>query len=999
MYCFILGAGSPYKGVVPSSLIQLNRRQSVLDWQMDAFSVLDNPQICFLGGYHIEDVMAQYPNLNYVAIADWEKKTPVHTLCQAPWQDEESVVCYADTLFRKELLQKLCETPGDVIYVFDRTHSLNTYSDDEESQFEFLHVNDCGLIDPEGTKVEFTGLVKYTQKAIHYVRHLQASDVGTSIPDLLNLMMAQGLQVIGIDGTGLWTELNHQHDIAKFVLGTKSETLMRLSSVLQKGLICDQIQCTVKQWNKDSSSVLNNIRNKFPNQSLIVRSSAVSEDGWSSSNAGGYHSVLGVDSEDRIMLESAIGAVLASYGTSRAQDQILIQPQVQNVVLSGVVFTCMLETGASYYRINFDDQSSSTQSVTSGGQHELRTMIVYRTSIDLLKDNNPSIYKVLQVVEEVAQRLHYDKLDIEFAMNQSGDIYILQVRPITVDHYDFDITEERLLSQIRAACNQFHRVQKKTPAIVGDYTIFGVMPDWNPAEIIGVRPTPLAMSLYDYLITGDVWAKQRAMFGYRDVRPCSLMIAFCGQPYIDIRASLNSFIPSTVPDEDAEVLVNAYLKNLQTHPELHDKIEFDVAITVWTPNFQKLADRLLRPYGVTEIQVNRLEDALKKLTKRAFKRLSDDIQDIDLLEARLNSVEKSELDPLDQACMLLSECRSLGTLPFAHAARAGFIASSWLKSLLSMGIISQTQYDLFFSDIDTVSGAFENDFNDLKKGLCSLKTFMEKYGHLRPGTYDITVESYQENPDKYFLGFKQSQTNISEKVCDTEKIIFDVQTLREVDILLKRHGMDMTSDDFFSYCSDAIIAREQLKFVFTKCLSRAFDAFILYGDAEGISRDALSFLTFDDLSNLRKGVHTFTAIPSLVSMRRDLYKVTKMVELPLLLCQEADFYCFERPKVVPNFITMQQASGNVVVYHENMTYDLEGAVILIPQADPGFDWLFQYPIAGLITQYGGANSHMAIRSAEKSLPAAIGVGGSWYEMLRDVKHIHLDCAKRLIHHE
>ena len=32
------------------------------------------------------------------------------------------------------------------------------------------------------------------------------------------------------------------------------------------------------------------------------------------------------------------------------------------------------------------------------------------------------------------------------------------------------------------------------PYLRGKRSIFGVMPDWNPAEIIGVRPRPLALS-------------------------------------------------------------------------------------------------------------------------------------------------------------------------------------------------------------------------------------------------------------------------------------------------------------------------------------------------------------------------------------------------------------------------------------------------------------------------------------------------------------------------
>ena len=35
------------------------------------------------------------------------------------------------------------------------------------------------------------------------------------------------------------------------------------------------------------------------------------------------------------------------------------------------------------------------------------------------------------------------------------------------------------------------------------------MPDWNPAEIIGIKPKPLALSLYKGLITDSIWSQQR----------------------------------------------------------------------------------------------------------------------------------------------------------------------------------------------------------------------------------------------------------------------------------------------------------------------------------------------------------------------------------------------------------------------------------------------------------------------------------------------------------
>ena len=68
------------------------------------------------------------------------------------------------------------------------------------------------------------------------------------------------------------------------------------------------------------------------------------------------------------------------------------------------------------------------------------------------------------------------------------------------------------------------------------------MTDWNPAEIIGLKPKPLALSLYQELITDVVWAKSRKDYGYRDLTSNHLMNTFFGTPYIDIRIDFNSWI-------------------------------------------------------------------------------------------------------------------------------------------------------------------------------------------------------------------------------------------------------------------------------------------------------------------------------------------------------------------------------------------------------------------------------------------------------------------------
>jgi hypothetical protein len=78
---------------------------------------------------------------------------------------------------------------------------------------------------------------------------------------------------------------------------------------------------------------------------------------------------------------------------------------------------------------------------------------------------------------------------------------------------------------------------------------------------------------------------------------------------------------------------------------------------------------------------------------------------------------------------------------------------------------------------------------------------------------------------------------------------------------------------------------------------------------------------------------------------------------------------------------------------------LKGKIIFIENADPGFEWLFSCKISGLVTKFGGAASHMAIRCSENGIPAAIGVGEHLYDKLSHKKYLYLNCYEKIIEGE
>jgi phosphohistidine swiveling domain-containing protein len=90
--------------------------------------------------------------------------------------------------------------------------------------------------------------------------------------------------------------------------------------------------------------------------------------------------------------------------------------------------------------------------------------------------------------------------------------------------------------------------------------------------------------------------------------------------------------------------------------------------------------------------------------------------------------------------------------------------------------------------------------------------------------------------------------------------------------------------------------------------------------------------------------------------------------------------------------------GEVLVLERDVykVPDLEGKIVLIESADPGFDWLFSHGIVGFITCFGGANSHMAIRASELEIPAVVGVGEVLFECLKNANTVLIDCVNEKI---
>jgi choline kinase len=1000
--CIVLGAGKPHSGQTPTLLHEPVSGVRVIDWLLDALGV-SAEEATLIVGYQAEVIRKRFTDLHLVQNSAWEKTGSGMSLLEAKLDpDRPAFVCYGDVLFRAEIVDALERLDAPVAVAWDSAwqHRYAHRSAEDLQRCEKVVVTPEGAVTRLGADLpndwatgEFVGLVRFSAEAVARLTELQ-----TRLPEslrqchlsgLIEWLRNTGMTVGAVDVAGDWAEVNAPADIAHFVLGTKAETLRRLRGLISTARIQDQIAFTVADWQHDANGLLAAVQERFAGKRLVVRSSARSEDSFTASKAGAYTSLLDIDPQRD--LAEAVSTVIASYGAPCPEDQVLVQPMVTDVAISGVAFTRTLDRGAPYYVVNYDE-SGATDRITDGSCRDSRTLVVRRGArAGAVAD--PRLARLVAALQEIEELVGFDALDVEFAIDRQGHTHVFQVRPITVQPAAGRQADADCTAALDAARQVWRRLQAPEPHLPGGRAVYGVMPDWNPAEIIGTSPGRLAESLYRFLIMDDVWATQRAEYGYRDVRPHPLLVNFAGRPYVDVRASFASFIPAAVPDDLAGRLAAFYLDWLCAHPHLHDKVEFEVVPTCLGFDFERWRRRLSQA-GFAPDEIETLRRGLHGVTARGMTRTEGDLEAVRLLARRFEKFTPAKgSSSLERARVWLDDCKRLGTLPFAHLARSGFVAVTLLREAVAAGILSEAAKESFFSTVRTVSHELVDDACAVAAGRLAWESFVTRYGHLRPGTYDISSPCYAQDPERYLRPLVAQADEAS--LHAPQPAAWEAEKKNFFDAL-RQLALPAEPANVERFLRQAIEGREWAKFIFTRNLSAGLEAMAHYGEALGLSREELANVPLEEIMLPKDrfvdpAAHqTFLKEAAEQGLRKR--ELAMACELPPLLTAESDFDSFVLRAGAPNFIGSARVTAACRELRRGEESDIAGCIVLIAHADPGYDWVFGQGIAGLITMYGGANSHMAIRAAEFGLPAAIGVGEQLYRKLAQASLLELDSA-------
>ena len=515
------------------------------------------------------------------------------------------------------------------------------------------------------------------------------------------------------------------------------------------------------------------------------------------------------------------------------------------------------------------------------------------------------------------------------------------------------------------------------------------MPDWNPAEIIGRRPSPLALSLYKELITDNIWAMQRRNYGFKNLENHQLLNSFYGMPYIDIRIDFNSWIPCDLDKKLSEKLVNFYLKKFKKNPQFHDKIEFEIVLTCFSFTLKQRINKL--PNNIfSKIEKVKIFNSLKKINLKAYSELKEAPKKINLLKKKIKDISSSNLYPIDKIYWLLEDCKKFGTLTFASMARNGFIAIEFLNSMVDMSIINNKDKEDFLKSVNTIASEINIDLFKINK-----KKFIKKYGHIRPNTYDIDTKNYADGYKLYFNSKKNK-----EMILKKSKYYFSQEIKNKIKKHLIKNNHKVNVNELIFFIKESIRLREYSKFVFSKSIDEIFKNLKLIFRRINLSEKKIKYISIHTIKKLFNNVNYLDIIKILsseVEISKKEYERNKFIKLPSNIYDENNIYFFSQIKNEPNFTTNKNITADIIILKElNKFKNYNNKIVCIENADPGYDFLFSHKIKGLITNYGGLNSQMAIRCTDTGVPSAIGVGDQIFEKILSAQAVQLNCMNKTI---
>ena len=739
-------------------------------------------------------------------------------------------------------------------------------------------------------------------------------------------------------------------------IGGKAINLMRLKEI--PGINIPQFTVLPTGFSKsECEKAIALFLRDFASSTVAVRSSATKEDLDGASFAGMYltrlrvpaniSEVMAAVKEVRLSKDLKEKTVIhymreRRLGASNHGVAVIIQEMVSPDI-SGVIFSHSLNAHDGYYVISATNGLG--EAVASGLVNGELIRVARAIEFGGIQDD--WVAKLISATRAIENYFKNDSLDIEFAF-RDDTLYILQCRPIATSPRTLikQEDESRLVNQLNSICADI------SAHFNGD--VLGDMIDINPLELLGSNPSRLDISIFKCLF-GDTAVEQvRRDMGY-DPLDIGLIRIVGRKPYVSLRASAFSFRPKGISIRIYDRMYDVYRKMIMDNPGLQSRVEF----AVYAMSCGKKLERIM-----SNGQLNAEE---KNIVRSAFQRLNSAFivtSDACSSDFKRQAVEYQKgIQSLKGSTLAnILSYASLGAKSFVRVARLAF----YWKNKFEETYPDEELNELIIGHIQSVSSRLKNDLQMYLDNKLTRDDVINRYGHLRPGQFGIFGEAYADDPDHYLFS--------------------QISTAHNYGIAKRQHPYEGSIE--FRNAVIFMQAREEMKFLF----SQAFNIFIEELKAalkyHKIAREEAARLSWDELR-------------ALLSHKTPTVQNEKNV-LPMIL-PEVLIPCISNLKIIrfseamPSYITHTVVKARICALDTPNQYaDVRDALVLIPNADPGYDFLFHSGIAGIITKTGGPASHMCIRAVELQIPACIGCGDRIYDKLSRAHIAILDCSSKQI---
>lgn len=754
-----------------------------------------------------------------------------------------------------------------------------------------------------------------------------------------------------------------------FEFKSKVENLIQLKDSVSSAKILDIYFFSIIEWKNDKNNIIENIVKMFK-KNIIVRSSARDEDQLDKSNAGKYTSVLDVDILNRDKIEDAIEKVIMSYKEQKElnKNYIFIQEMVKNVVMSGVIFSFDIENLMPYYIISINDKNNQTDVVTAGKTNSIKNIYV----LDNGKHNFNKYSNIIKMIRELIEITKCNKIDVEFAVDKNNEIIILQIRKLVVKNNE---SSKKIIEDIY----NINLENKNRGNVSGKIQTYNNMTDWNPAELVGKHPKPLDYSIYCAAFTEGVWSNGRKLIGYKELDGQTLTKLILGYAFVDVRLDFNSYLPKGLTKNLEDKIIDFYIAELIEKKELYDKAEFNIVETCYTLSTDMSRFR-------KSLQEKEVEEYAKKLLEMTNNIICDKYDVIKKIILEFNrfshDYDKNDINSI------IAILRKKLSLWYTTIVRCAFIGYKQFIDLVELNLITKSEFNKLFNSLSTIVSKQKKDILKMKKGELKIEEFVNKYKYIRENMFDVSSISKYEN--KEFINYLlKNKDYIVDEVND-----YFFQNKEIIDKKLVDMGFSFDIKKLAEFTLKSFYYREEIKFEISKCMYWIAEIIKKKCNDINVNIDDIRYVGIEFLEKCSSE----EKIKEQIRVSKKKYYIENGLHLPDVISNIEDVLVVEELKKKPNYVGELSIRGKTIFLSNNYTdyKSVKNKIVVIEKADPGYDWLFNCGIIGLITKYGGVASHMALRAYELAIPAAIGIGDELFEKIKDSEILEIDCKKKCI---